>query len=174
MVNFQEIKIPDFVWSFVRKIMKKPIQAGILAFLIYQFIKDKDTKVESLDTISFRLDTLLEIKGVDETEWKKAVATFKKKYNKEPSTDKDFSIVYSIYKKISESYLEIQKPAKEEDVDPKELAMGIEVELEHTDDREEAKKIALQHLAEVPDYYSKLKKHVEEEQKCNRSKLINL
>ena len=63
------------------------------------------------------------------------------------------------YKILSEKYIqEIVKPAKEQEVDPKELAMGIETELEHTDDREEAKKIALQHLAELPDYYSKLKK----------------
>jgi len=39
-----------------------------------------------------------------------------------------------------------------------ELAMGIEVEKEHTDDPEVAKKIAKDHLAEMPDYYTKLKK----------------
>jgi len=33
--------------------------------------------------------------------------------------------------------------------------------MEHTDDRAKAKVIALQHLAEVPDYYTKLGKHVE-------------
>jgi hypothetical protein len=43
-------------------------------------------------------------------------------------------------------------------VDPKELKMGIKVEMEHTDDPEEAKIIALQHLAEDPKYYTKLKK----------------
>ena len=42
--------------------------------------------------------------------------------------------------------------------DPKELAMGVEVELEHTDDREVAKKIAKDHLSELPDYYTRLKK----------------
>lgn len=55
----------------------------------------------------------------------------------------------------------VLEPAKEDEVDAKELEIGIEVELEHTNDREEAKKIALQHLSEVPDYYTKLKKHVE-------------
>ena len=35
--------------------------------------------------------------------------------------------------------------------------MGIEVEMEHTNDPKEAKVIALQHLAEDPKYYSKLK-----------------
>jgi len=48
-------------------------------------------------------------------------------------------------------------PAKEEDVDPKELKMGIEVEKEHTDDEKLAKRIALQHLAELDDYYTRLK-----------------
>lgn len=63
------------------------------------------------------------------------------------------------YKILSEKYLnEVVTPAKEEDVDPKQLEMGIKTEMEHTDDKEEAKKIALQHLAEDPHYYSKLKK----------------
>jgi hypothetical protein len=52
---------------------------------------------------------------------------------------------------------EIVEPALEKDVDPKELQMGIEVEMEHTDSKKEAKVIALQHLAEDPRYYTKLK-----------------
>lgn len=43
------------------------------------------------------------------------------------------------------------------DVDPKELAMGIQVEMEHTSDPEIAKKIALDHLAEFSGYYTALK-----------------
>jgi hypothetical protein len=38
----------------------------------------------------------------------------------------------------------------------RELAMGIEVELEHTDSKSKASKIARQHLEETPDYYSRL------------------
>jgi hypothetical protein len=38
-----------------------------------------------------------------------------------------------------------------------ELEAGIRVEMEHTDDAEVAKKIALDHLAEDPDYYKKLR-----------------
>jgi len=56
---------------------------------------------------------------------------------------------------------EIQTPLPEDEADPNELIAGIEVEMEHTDDRAKAKVIALQHLAEVPDYYTKLGKHVE-------------
>jgi hypothetical protein len=42
-------------------------------------------------------------------------------------------------------------------IHPGELRMGIRVELEHTDDLNVAKKIALDHLAENPYYYTALK-----------------
>jgi hypothetical protein len=42
--------------------------------------------------------------------------------------------------------------------DPHELAMGIEVEKEHTNDERIAKCIAKDHLSELPDYYSRLKR----------------
>ncbi len=42
-------------------------------------------------------------------------------------------------------------------INPSELRMGIKVELEHTDDLDVAKKIALDHLAENPFYYTALK-----------------
>ena len=41
-------------------------------------------------------------------------------------------------------------------VDPEQLEMGISVEAEHSADPATQKKIALDHLAEVPDYYTKL------------------
>jgi len=41
----------------------------------------------------------------------------------------------------------------------KELAMGIEVEKEHIkDDNQAVKEISLDHLWEIPDYYTRLKK----------------
>lgn len=43
-------------------------------------------------------------------------------------------------------------------VDMDELRMGIEVEQEHTDDVQEAGKIAMDHLREFPDYYTRLTK----------------
>ena len=43
-------------------------------------------------------------------------------------------------------------------VDPEQLRMGIEVELEHTSDRAISEKIARDHLEEIPDYYTRLKK----------------
>lgn len=50
--------------------------------------------------------------------------------------------------------------------DAEQLAMGIEVEKEHTDNEWLARKIALDHLAEISDYYTRLKK-MEEEAKGN-------
>lgn len=41
-------------------------------------------------------------------------------------------------------------------VDPWQLQRGIEVEMEHTSDPVQARKIALDHLREHPKYYSKL------------------
>lgn len=42
------------------------------------------------------------------------------------------------------------------DFDAKELRMGIKIEMEHTNDPLLAKEIAKDHLAEIPDYYSRL------------------
>jgi len=38
-----------------------------------------------------------------------------------------------------------------------QLKMGVRVEMEHTTDKQEAKRIALDHLYEFPDYYTRLK-----------------
>lgn len=43
------------------------------------------------------------------------------------------------------------------DLSQKQLAMGIKVEMEHTNDEAIAREIALDHLTEDPEYYSKLK-----------------
>jgi len=72
--------------------------------------------------------------------------------------------------KFKKESLSDEKGITEADVDPKQLAMGIEVEYEHTDSPEEAKKIALDHLAEIPDYYSRLKK-MEDEAKSMKKEL---
>jgi len=49
-----------------------------------------------------------------------------------------------------------EKGVTVEDVDPDELRVGEQIEMEHTTDREIARKIALDHLAEYPNYYSGL------------------
>jgi len=43
-----------------------------------------------------------------------------------------------------------------EDVDQDQLKIGVATEMEHTTDEEISQEIALDHLAEVPDYYTKL------------------
>jgi hypothetical protein len=63
---------------------------------------------------------------------------------------------YGIYDPLEEA----KKPKTElhpNQINPSELRMGIRVELEHTDDLDKAKKIALDHLAENPYYYTALK-----------------
>lgn len=46
--------------------------------------------------------------------------------------------------------------------DPEQIKMGIEIEYEHTRKMEIARKIAYDHLAEIPDYYTRLAKMEEE------------
>lgn len=52
----------------------------------------------------------------------------------------------------------IKNNTTKKDVDPNELSMGIEVEYEHTTCKMIATKIALDHLSEIPDYYTRLNK----------------
>ena len=58
--------------------------------------------------------------------------------------------------------------SKASDFDKKQLAMGIKVEREHTDDDDIAEAIAKDHLAEIPDYYTRL--HSMEEQAKDEGK----
>lgn len=66
----------------------------------------------------------------------------------------------------------LDKPvANSDEVDEKELAMGIKVEYEHTSNRDAAEKIALAHLKELPDYYTRLKKMESEGEKAKKARL---
>jgi len=62
--------------------------------------------------------------------------------------------IYEVKKKKAKKE---EKPYNPNVIHPGELRMGIKVELEHTDDLNKAKKIALDHLAENPYYYTALK-----------------
>jgi hypothetical protein len=64
--------------------------------------------------------------------------------------------VYKCRKSPKKTVSEIITPADPSKVDREELRMGIKVEMEHTNDPKEAARIALQHLAEDPKYYTKL------------------
>lgn len=56
-------------------------------------------------------------------------------------------------------------------VDPAELRLGIRIEMEHTEDREVARQIALDHLVEDPKYYTHLS---EMERKYEKAKKYNV
>jgi hypothetical protein len=66
------------------------------------------------------------------------------------------------YVKGSKPVMSVEDIAGKHGVSPariqKQLKMGIKVEGEHTTNKEEAEGIALQHLAEKPNYYTELKK----------------
>jgi len=47
------------------------------------------------------------------------------------------------------------KITKDCKINPKELKLGIPIEMEHTKSRKKAAHIAKQHLCEFPNYYSK-------------------
>jgi hypothetical protein len=51
-----------------------------------------------------------------------------------------------------------KKGFTEQDADFEQLRQGILIEMEHTKDPNVAKKITLDHLAEIPDYYTRLAK----------------
>ena len=51
-----------------------------------------------------------------------------------------------------------EKHITSDKVDENELQMGIKVEYEHSPDFVVSRKIALDHLAEIPDYYTRLDK----------------
>jgi len=77
-----------------------------------------------------------------------------------------------LFKQFADNGRANKEGIAEKDVDPEELRMGIEVEYEHTTDKETAKRIALDHLAETKHskskYYTYLKemeKRIEEEDK---------
>jgi hypothetical protein len=63
--------------------------------------------------------------------------------------------------------------AKKHKVDVKVLTKqfdkGVKVEMEHTDDKEKAKEIAMDHISEDPKYYDKLSKMETNEIKHNES-----
>lgn len=67
----------------------------------------------------------------------------------------------------------VSKDAIQHEVDSKELAFGIEREREHTDDIEYAKQIALTHLREDPEWYSKLQTVLPESIEEVSSEILN-
>ncbi len=63
--------------------------------------------------------------------------------------------------------------AKPSDFDAKELRMGAEVEFEHTNNMATAIEIAMDHLSELKDYYTRLVK-MEKEGRRKKMKIVFL
>jgi hypothetical protein len=60
------------------------------------------------------------------------------------------------FKKFLEEAIGKHNDVPDNKFDAEQLAMGIKVEHEHTNDKEIAKKIAKDHLSEDPKYYTHL------------------
>jgi hypothetical protein len=131
----------DFEFSMARGELKTA-QAAITRLMtklkgegdLEAWVQSKITKAaEYLDTVADHLSH-----GEDDTERKKEV------------------------KEGFKGHKSVEEIAKKHNVSPssiqKQLEMGMKVEHEHTTDNDEAMDIALQHLDEIPNYYSKLKK----------------
>jgi len=119
--------------------------------------KDIASRTKAIDNYpNMKLETVVTQGGVSGTAARNAADISMEKLR--PFLPKELSDeeVEEVYNIVADKIQEIQHPAKEKDVDPKELKMGIKVEMEHTDDPAKAKVIALQHLAEDPKYYTKL------------------
>lgn len=104
--------IPNFVRQFIRRIIKNPIQAGIVAYLVWQVLK-KHVKKESF---SFNnegdlvVETVLSVKEMSEPNnsslWQKAVAAFSRSHGREPVTDNDYAVVTGLYSKMGGGFKE--------------------------------------------------------------------
>lgn len=62
--TFSESLIPKFVWDFVKKTVKSPIAMGILALIIWNYIKNKNLKKQK-ESIEDNWEEILQL--VDET-----------------------------------------------------------------------------------------------------------
>jgi len=69
----------------------------------------------------------------------------------------DWDKINALHKNATNNINEAKNKLHPNQIHPQELRMGIRVEMEHTDDPKKAEKIALDHLAENPFYYTALK-----------------
>ena len=66
------------------------------------------------------------------------------------------ALIYSILGSFVGAGRAKEENIEEKDVDAGELKKGIKIEMEHTTDPIISKRIALDHLAEIDDYYTRL------------------
>lgn len=111
----------------------------------------------------------IEIKGVkNDNEKDKLVSILRKNVNPSEEDLKDFdkSFIASMLANLLKKYKHVDDA--DEKFDAEQLAKGVKVEHEHTDDSYLAKIIAKAHLSEISDYYTRLEK-MEKEGKENAS-----
>jgi len=104
-----------------------------------QLQKDKD------DTIRFKI---IKRFNVDKKVTRKELERFAS--DNEISIDELYDIILEIFNQF------LYRRYDEKKVDREQLEKGIEHEYEHTNDREIAKIIALDHIKQISDYYDKL------------------
>jgi len=80
-----------------------------------------------------------------------------KKDHAEPMTEEEVADI-DIYDEFFTEGAYVHSNLIEGEVDEKQIEMGIKVEYEHTTNEDIARRIALDHLAEIPDYYTRLLK----------------
>lgn len=112
----------------------------------------------------------VEVKGVENDNLKdELVNLLRKKSN--PSMDdlKDFdkTFIASMLANLLKKFKHVDDP--DEKFDAEQLAKGVKIEQEHTNDSYLAKIIAKAHLSELPDYYTRLSKMEKEGEKDARS-----
>lgn len=126
-------------------------------------------------TIVRKEQILLEDEGSRERDLSEMHAEIIKWFLKNPYPDDDKVHAYAeelgfdpdkfeghIYHILSSILSEGFSRGKDIKHDPSELKMGIDVEYEHTTSPLISRKIAMDHLAEIPDYYTRLKRMEEE------------
>jgi superfamily II DNA or RNA helicase len=80
----------------------------------------------------------------------------------------------AVYKILSNVLSGGKSKGKANKVNPHELEMGIKVEAEHTNDKFIAEKIARDHLAEFPNYYTELAKMEKKLSKANNPEKVKI
>ena len=89
-------------------------------------------------------------------------------------TDELETNIYTILKKlINKQNIGKHSFVSDNNYNKKELDLGEEIEKEHTSDSKIAKEIAKDHLTELPDYYSRLRK-MEKNENNNKNKIKNV
>ena len=118
----------------------------------------------------FPLEENMPLNEDDEIE--KAIADLKREIDHLKSQNPEETAPEIILDKIDDINAEIVRLEDKEGIDekkfipdPEQLATGIKTEKEHTKNKEVARKIAMDHLKEKPNYYTKLKKAGLEEAK---------